>query len=69
MYVVAALDMAFYVHDYELNDMKDVQGIHLCQSAVLWICIVIIREKDQQRTYLAYCTLSILDQSTHLAYF
>ena len=30
MYVVAALGMAFYVHDYEMNDMKDVQGVHLC---------------------------------------
>ena len=28
MYVVAALGMAFYAHDYEMNDMKDVQGIY-----------------------------------------
>ena len=69
MYAVAALGMAFYVHDDEMNDMKDVQGIYanLEQSSALWICIVIIRKKDQQRAYLAFCTLGILDQSTHLA--
>ena len=50
MYVVAAPGMAVYVHDDEMNDMEDVQGIYanLEQSSALRICIVIIREKDQQ---------------------
>ena len=67
---MTALGMAFNVHDYEMNDTKDVQGIHLChlwQSSALWICIVRLREKDQQRAYLVFCTLGILYQSTHLA--